>query len=82
LDRHVFDKTRITGVFNIHLEFARDDSIPPSLPGGAPPPSVPDATGGPSIFTALQQQLGLKLEPAKGPREYLVIDHVEKPSAN
>jgi uncharacterized protein (TIGR03435 family) len=82
LDRHVFDKTGITGVFNIHLEFARDDSVRPLLPGGTPPPPLPDAADGPSIFTALQQQLGLKLEQAKGPREYLVIDHVEKPSEN
>jgi uncharacterized protein (TIGR03435 family) len=36
----------------------------------------------PTIFDALKQQLGLKLEPAKGPVEYFVIDHVDKPSAN
>jgi uncharacterized protein (TIGR03435 family) len=70
LDRHVIDKTGLIGVFNIHLEFARDDSLPP------------DAAGGPSIFTALPQQLGLKLEQAKGPREHIVIDHVERPSEN
>lgn len=83
LDRHVIDKTGIAEIFNIHLEFARDDSTPARLPGGASPrPSPGDATEGPSIFTALQKQLGLKLESAKGPREFLVIDHVEKPSEN
>jgi uncharacterized protein (TIGR03435 family) len=45
-------------------------------------PSAPDPAAGPSIFTALQQQLGLKLEPIRGPGEFLVIDQVEKPFAN
>jgi uncharacterized protein (TIGR03435 family) len=69
------NKTGIAGLFDIHLEFEADESIP-----GPPPDSATPA--GPSIVTALQQQLGLKLEPAKGPREFLVIDHVEKPSEN
>lgn len=77
LERIVVDKTGITGRFHLQLTFAPDDSVRrfPDLP--APPPG--DA---PNIFTALQEQLGLKLESAKGPVEVLVIDHVEKPSEN
>ncbi len=45
-------------------------------------PTAADPAGGVSIFTAVQQQLGLKLEAAKGPRDYLVIEHIERPSAN
>ncbi len=85
LDRPVLDKTGITGKFDFHLVFAPDQSTPVFLPGGdmANNPVVPsDDPAGPSIFTAIQEQLGLKLEPAKGPREFLVIDHVERPSEN
>ena len=85
LDRPVIDKTGITGTFNIHLEFAVDDSTPKFLPGADPqmqpaPPSNDPA--GPSIFTAVQQELGLKLDKAEGPEEFIVIDHVERPSGN
>jgi uncharacterized protein (TIGR03435 family) len=52
------------------------------VPASAPGPGVIDEPAGPSIFTALKEQLGLKLESAKGPVEILVIDHVEKPSEN
>jgi uncharacterized protein (TIGR03435 family) len=86
LDRLVIDKTGITGRFDFHLEFASDETTPGLLPGGGDPGGTPGAApldpAGPSIFTALQQQLGLKLEPAKGPGESLVIDHVERPSKN
>ncbi len=91
-DRPIVDKTGIAGMFDFHLEFAPDQTTPAFLPGGAllgniPNPNVPPAAfasdpDGPSILTAIQEQLGLKLEPAKGPGEFLVIDTVEKPSEN
>ncbi len=80
--RFVMNRTGVEGRYNIPLEFAPDDDTPGGLSGlawsrreGATP-----ATG-PSIFKALEQ-LGLKLEAAKAPAEYLVIDHVERPSPN
>jgi uncharacterized protein (TIGR03435 family) len=74
--RPVIDKTGITGIFNLHLEFAIDEAT------SGVQPALSDESSGPSIFTALQQQLGLKLSSAKGPGEFLIIDHVEKPSPN
>jgi bla regulator protein blaR1 len=77
LDRPVIDKTGVAGLFNFHLEFGFDDSTPALRPSPSDEPG-----GGPSIFTAVQEQLGLKLEPAKGPGEFLVIDSVERPTEN
>ena len=74
LDRPVIDRTSIEGLFDIHLEFS-------SLENSAGPGGDAD-NAAPSVFTAIQEQLGLKLSPDKGPVEVLVIDHVEKPSAN
>ena|SRR5579863_235705 len=73
LGRTVVDKTGITERFPIHLKF-----IPDEVAAGD---NSADAAG-PSIFTAVQEQLGLKLESGKGPVEVLVIDHAEKPSEN
>jgi uncharacterized protein (TIGR03435 family) len=83
LDRPVIDKTGISAKFDIHLEFAPDASTPKFLPGGelGIPAGAVANPAGVSIFTAIQQ-LGLKLEPAQGPREFLVIDHVERPTGN
>jgi uncharacterized protein (TIGR03435 family) len=87
LGRSVIDKTGYNGTFDIHLEFT-PEGIAPLGGGGFGGPGGPaaDAAGAdssrPSIFTAVQRQLGLKLESQKGPVEILVIDHVEKPDAN
>jgi uncharacterized protein (TIGR03435 family) len=70
LDRPVLDRTGLSGRFDIHFEFVPNDGL-----------VSPDDVG-PSIFTALREQLGLKLSAAKGPVEVLVIDHVERPSGN
>ena len=72
LGRTVVDKTGIAGEFPVHLTFAPDEVA------GVPPP----ADAGPSFFTAVQEQLGLKVESGKGPVEVLVIEHAEKPSEN
>jgi uncharacterized protein (TIGR03435 family) len=77
LGRPVVDKTGLTGRFDVHLEFAPDDAI--AL--GAQPSPAADLSR-PSIFTALQQQLGLRLELSKGPVGVVVVDHVERPSRN
>jgi uncharacterized protein (TIGR03435 family) len=77
LDRPTINKTGIAGMFHFHVDFAPDGTIPKFAP------TVPDdPTGGSSIFTAFQEQLGLKLEPTKGPGDFLVIDSVERPSEN
>jgi len=80
-DRPVFDKTGIPGLFDFRLEFAPDEATP-TLSDPASPAAPSDEPAGLSIFAAIQQQLGLKLKPARGPKEFLVIDHVERPSGN
>ena len=83
LGRTVTDQTGFSGVFDVNLEFRRDLTTDFDTRAGlAPPPgAIPAETTGPSIFSAVQQ-LGLRLESAKEPVEVIVIDHVEKPSAN
>jgi len=80
LDRPVIDKTGISGKFDFHLSYLVDETTPGAFGPEFSQPS--DETPAASIFTVLQEQLGLKLEPAKGSREFLVIDHVERPTEN
>jgi len=78
VDRPVIDKTGLGKYYDFTLEW--DRALPPGDPerDSAPPPNY-DA---PTIFDAIRGQLGLKLEPQKGPMEIFVIDHVERPVAN
>ena len=81
LGREVVDRTGLTGRYDFTLRFAPTEAMRPVINGvmqGAPA----DQSGDPEIFTAVQEQLGLRLEPAKGSVEGLVIDHVERPAAN
>ena len=91
LDLPVVDMTGLTGKYDYTLYFAPEGLAGMRLPGGLPPPpppgeagggmpaaSAPDAQSNPNLFTALQEQLGLKLEQRKGPVELLVIDHLER----
>jgi uncharacterized protein (TIGR03435 family) len=68
LQNLVFDETGLTGIYTFTLEWSPDDGR--------------STSSGPSIFTAVQEQLGLKLEAVKRPVEHLVIDHAERPSEN
>jgi uncharacterized protein (TIGR03435 family) len=74
--RIILNKTGLTGEYNIDLKWQPDSMATGSANSSSADPPLPD------LFTALQEQLGLKLEPAKGPVDVYVIDHVEKPSEN
>jgi len=88
--RTVIDKTDLKGYFDVRLQFAPESAagvsgpVGPAAAAGPPiagPAGASDPTG-PSIFTALQEQLGLRLESTRGPVEVLVIDSVQKPTEN
>jgi uncharacterized protein (TIGR03435 family) len=70
LDRTVIDKTGLTGRYDFQLRWTAEDV------GAAATDAPPD------LFTAMQEQLGLKLQAAKGPVKTLVLDHVEQPTDN
>jgi uncharacterized protein (TIGR03435 family) len=72
--RPVLDMTGLTGFYNFTLNFTPEAA--PSVP--SPETPIPESAVGPSLFSAVQEQLGLKLEPRKAPVEILVVDHAEK----
>ena len=71
VDRPVIDRTGLTGKYDVRLDFAPQNSGDPRVAGAPEPQGV-------EIFTALTEQLGLKLEPSKGPIVLLVVDSVSK----
>jgi uncharacterized protein (TIGR03435 family) len=77
LDRPVVDKTKLTGRYDFNLEWTPDET---QFGGTGPWENHPAEF--PDLFSALQKQLGLKLEATKGPIQILVIDHAQHPSAN
>ncbi len=77
LDRPVVNKTGLSGKYDFDLEWAPDESQ-----FGGDVPAASDDAPSPPFFTAIQQQLGLRLEATKGPVEALVVDTVERPSPN
>jgi uncharacterized protein (TIGR03435 family) len=72
----VQDQTGLQGVFDFKLEWEPDTDAQSTGVDGASEPSM-GTRAGPSIFTAIQEQLGFKLEPRRGAVEVIVIDHVE-----
>jgi bla regulator protein blaR1 len=82
--RIVVDRTGLTGKYDLYLKWTPDRILQRVAGTPADEPirvnGVEIDRNGPSIFTALQEQLGLKLESGRGPVEALVIDHIERPS--
>jgi uncharacterized protein (TIGR03435 family) len=83
--RPVFDKTGLTGTYDVNLEFAREPNLSASAPGESPSGTVvvtPADPAGPSILAAVEDQLGLKMVSSRGPMMVVVIEHMDKPGAN
>ena len=73
VDRPVVDQTGLAGRFDFHLLWTRDEAAAATVPGADAPPG---------LFTAIQEQLGLKLEPVKAAADVLVVDAIQRPGAN
>ena len=85
MDKPVVDQTGLTAKYDFTLKWTPDDSQFAQFRGAvtAPPPAAGDNPNAPpSLYTAMQEQLGLKFSATKAMDDVIVIDHVEKPSAN
>ncbi len=84
LGRSIEDKTGLKGRYDYVLRWTPADAPPPTAGGdsGAPKSDGEEEATGPSLFTAMEEQLGLKLESTKGQVDVVVIDHLDMPSAN
>jgi uncharacterized protein (TIGR03435 family) len=76
-NRVILDRTGLTGTYEVHLQWERE---PPAIPAGDT--TAQTTLHAPSLFDAMEKQLGLRLESGRGPVEYLVVDRVERPSQN
>ena len=79
VQRTVLDRTGLTGAWDFEINFAPESGPIPAAPGIELPAGDPTA---PSLFTAIQEQLGLKLQSTKGPVEVLVVDRIERPMSD
>ena len=84
MDRPVIDQTGLTGRYDFTLKWTPDDSQFAQFRSNGPAPPTPgdNPNAPPGLYTAMQKQLGLKMEATKAPDDVIVIDHVEKPSPN
>jgi uncharacterized protein (TIGR03435 family) len=78
----VVDQTGLTDRYDFNLEWAPDQSQFASFGVHIPAPNADDPNPLPSLYSALQEQVGLKMETTKANVDVMVIDHIEKPSAN
>ena len=79
-NRVIIDKTGLTGAYDVRLQWERDPA--PAAPAEASAPVTQAAPHAPSLFDAMEQQLGLRMQKTKAAVEVMVIDKIEKPSAN
>lgn len=84
MDKPVIDQTGLKDKYDFTLKWTPDDSQFAQFRGAVnpPPPAGENPNAPPSLYTAVQEQLGLKIEATKAPDDVIVIDHVERPSAN
>lgn len=79
-NRVIIDKTGLAGTYNVHLQWERDPQ--PAAAADAAAPATQAGPHAPSLFDAMEKQLGLRLESGRGQVEYLLVDRVERPSPN
>jgi uncharacterized protein (TIGR03435 family) len=82
LDRPVINMTELKGKYDFELDWTPDESQFVDMGVHVPPPSADATNQPPSLYTAIEEQLGLKLEATKGPADVMVIDHVDHPTPN
>jgi uncharacterized protein (TIGR03435 family) len=81
--RPVYDQTGLSGLYNFTLRCARESrSVSAAPPDAQTTVGTSPGNDAPSLPDALEEQLGLKLQPAKGPSDVIIVDHVERPTAN